>query len=157
MKGPPAATEALSTSCTKMKGPPAGTEALSTSNSVMVSISIWLHVQGLPIILCLLLRYVDRTGYVRMLTMYLCTAVRVTVITKNIIAFFSFCRPHSRGANKARVGNFSWPKHKPPLVASFFFTWFQYVPVPGSNETGLPATVPVFGPCRSYFVLFHSL
>ena len=48
MKGPPAVTEALSTSGKNMKGPPAGnktmknppagTEALSTSNSVMVSI-----------------------------------------------------------------------------------------------------------------------
>ena len=47
MKGPPAVTEAVSTSGEVMKGPPAGnktrkgppagTEALSTSNSVMVS------------------------------------------------------------------------------------------------------------------------
>ena len=49
MEGPPAVTEALSTSGKNvqglpagkktMKGPPAGTEALSTNNSAMVSIS----------------------------------------------------------------------------------------------------------------------
>ena len=41
IKGPPAVTEALSTSGKNMKGPPAGAEAFSTSNSVMVSISTW--------------------------------------------------------------------------------------------------------------------
>ena len=49
MKGPPAVTEALSTSGKTvkgpppgnktLKGPPAGTEALLTSNSVMIVIS----------------------------------------------------------------------------------------------------------------------